>query len=232
MTPAPSYRSAALAGPRPAAKQENPVVVSAKRTIMAALRSYFNFLVLNLVLVLACLPVVTAPVAFYAATVALERWRVGGEDRVVREFISALRTGAVLRKTAMVGVPLAVCAIAAEEVHFFARGGTGGDWMSLGLGFSALVIALTSLGYVLLLGARQPSMPLTDLWSLSVQVALRNLFLTGPLFVGELAGAALLGLVDPVLVLIGLPLGCLCLLRLTAELGLRRAGLCEREHVR
>ena len=106
-------------------------------------------------LLVACLPVVTVPMALQAATVALERWRVSGEDRVVQEFLAALRSRPPLRTTVTVGTPLAVAVIAAEEVHFFSRGGSPGDWVSLGFGVAALLVALASIGYVLVLGARR-----------------------------------------------------------------------------
>jgi hypothetical protein len=205
-----------------AAGAENLVLVSLKDKAVAALSACFNFLALNLALLVACLPVVTVPVAFQAATVALERWRVSGEDRVVREFLAALRSRPPLRTTVTVGTPLAVAAIAAEEVHFFSRGGTPGDWVSLGFGIAALLVALASIGYVLLLGARQPLMAPSDIWNLSVCLAVRNLPTTGPLFVAEFAATALLLLLDPVLALIGVPLALLCLIRATADLGVRR----------
>jgi hypothetical protein len=201
---------------------ENLVLVSLKDKAVAALSACFNFLALNLALLVACLPVVTVPVAFQAATVALERWRVSGEDRVVREFIAALRSRPPLRTTVTVGTPLAVAAIAAEEVHFFSRGGTPGDWVSLGFGIAALLVALASIGYVLVLGARQPLMAPSNIWNLSVCLAVRNLLTTGPLFVAEFAATALLLLLDPPLALIGVPILLLQCLRLTAQLGVRR----------
>jgi hypothetical protein len=203
----------------------NAVVDAARGKLLRALRSCFNFLSLNLVLLLVCLPVVTVPLAFHAATVALERWRVTGEDRVVREFLAALRSSSLSRTTLTVGTPLIVAAIAAEEVHFFARGGAALSWVSLGFGVAALVVALTSIGYVLLIGARQPLMAPTDVWYLSVRLAVRNLPLTGPLFVAEFVATTLLLLLDPALGLIGLPLALLCLVRTTAVLGVGRAGL-------
>ena len=218
-----SVPGAARAGTGTAtAGAENLVLVSLKDKAVAALSACFNFLALNLALLVACLPVVTVPVAFQAATVALERWRVSGEDRVVREFIAALRSRPPLRTTVTVGTPLAVAAIAAEEVHFFSRGGTPGDWVSLGFGIAALLVALASIGYVLVLGARQPLMAPSDIWNLSVCLAVRNLLTTGPLFVAEFAATALLLLLDPVLALIGVPLALLCLIRVTADLGVRR----------
>jgi hypothetical protein len=190
----------------------------------AALRSCFNFLALNLVLVLTSLPVVTIPVAINAAAIALDRWRDDGEDRVVREFFSALRSSPPLRTTLGVGAPLAAMALATEEVHYFARGGSYVNWVCLGFGVAALVIAMGAMGYVILLSSRNPSAPVPDLWSLCTHLALRNFFVTGPLFVVEIAGAVLLGLADPPLVLIGLPLAFLFLVRLTSNLGARRAG--------
>lgn len=199
-------------------------IVLSRSRVVAALATYFNFLSLSLALVIACLPIVTVPLALHAATVALERWRAEGEERVVREFLTALRPGNWRRPTLAVGAPLAVMAIAVEEVHYFAKGGPGMSWVCLGFGAAALLVALTSLGYVLLMGVRYPSAAVTELWTFCVRLALANLFVTGPLFLVEVAGALLVGLLDPALLLIGLPLGLLVLLRLTADLGARRCG--------
>lgn len=97
------------------------------------------------------------------------------------------------------------------------------NWVCLGLGAAGLWVALTSVGYVIVLWARHPAGPVPDLWSACVRLALQNLFVTGPLVVVEVVGAVLLGLLDPALMLIGLPLAFLILVRLTAGLGLRRA---------
>ena len=225
MTPASVPGTVSRAGAETAAAgAENPVLVSVKGKVVAGLRACFNVLVLNLVLLIACLPVVTIPMALQAATVALERWRVSGEDRVVREFLAALRSRPPLRTTVTVGAPLAVAAVAVEEVHFFTRGGSLGDWVSLGFGVAALLVALTSIGFVLVLGARQrPLAAPSELWNLSVCLAVRNLLTTGPLFVAEFAATAVLLLLNPALALIGVPILFLQCLRLTARLGVRRA---------
>jgi hypothetical protein len=193
--------------------------------VMAALGSVFNFLALNLAVLIVSLPVVTVPLAFVAVTVALDRWRADGEDRVVREFFAALRSLPPLPTTVLAGAPLVVAGIGAEEVHYFAHGGEPVDWVCLGFGSAAVFLAVTALGYVLLLAARHPTVPATEVWSLSVRLAVRNLVTTGPLFVVEVLGAALLALLDPPLLLIGLPLAFLCLMRLTARFGLRGGGL-------
>jgi len=133
--------------------------------LMAALATMFNFLALNLALLIASLPVITLPVAVNAATVALDRWRLEGEDSVVREFIIALRSGSPRRVTTGVGVPLAAAAIGVAEVHHFIRGGTMADRVLLGLGFGALLITLTAIGYVVLLTARGPALSPAELWS-------------------------------------------------------------------
>jgi len=191
--------------------------------IMAALATLFNFLALNLALLIASLPIVTLPAAVSAATVALDRWRGEGEDRVIREFISALRSRPFLPTTAAAGVPLAAVAVGIAEVHHFARGASLPDRVGLGFVAAALLITLTALGYVFLLAARDPAAPAADLWSLSARLAIRNLFVTGPLFLAEIAVVTAGTLIDPALLLLGLPLLLLQLMRLTAQFGLRRA---------
>jgi hypothetical protein len=198
--------------------------------VMAALASAFNFLVLNLALLIASLPVVTLPIAVNAASFALDRWRREGEDRVLREFCTALRSRPPLRTTIFVGVPLAATALGVVEIRYFLRSYVrhSGDLVAhvgLGLGFAALLITLTALGYVFLLAARGPSLPATEFWSLCARLAVRNLLITGPLFLTEIAGAAVLTLLDPALLLLGVPVLLLYLMRLTAQFGLRKAGL-------
>jgi hypothetical protein len=190
---------------------------------MAVLTAIFNCLALNLALLVACLPIVTVPAAFRAGIVALDRWRNEGEDRLVREFVAALRSRPLLHTTLSAGIPFATAAVALEEVHFFSRGGTAVNWLCLGLGVDALLLSLASLGYVLVLGARRPDLAATDLWYLSVTLAVRNLLWASPLLVAEFAAVALLLLADPALALIGLPLALLSLIRLTADPGIRRA---------
>ena len=207
----------------PVTGQAGPIVSIFGTPIMAALATLFNFLVLNLALLIASLPIVTLPAAVSAATVALDRWRGEGEDRVIREFISALRSRPFLPTTAAAGVPLAAVAVGVAEVHHFARGASLPDRVGLGFVAAALLITLTALGYVFLLAARDPAAPAADLWSLSARLAIRNLFVTGPLFLGEIAVVTAGTLIDPALLLLGLPLLLLQLMRLTAQFGLRRA---------
>jgi len=191
--------------------------------LMAALTTLFNFLALNLALLIASLPIVTLPAAVSAATAALDRWRGEGEDRVIREFISALRSRPFLPTTAAAGVPLVAVAVGVAEVHHFARGASLPDRVGLGFVAAALLITLTALGYVFLLAARDPAAPAADLWSLSARLAIRNLFVTGPLFLAEIAVVTVPTLIDPALLLLGLPLLLLHVMRLTAQFGLRRA---------
>lgn len=191
--------------------------------IAAALTTLFNFLTLNLALLIASLPIVTAPAAVNAAMVALDRWRADGEDSVIREFISALRSRTPLRTTVAVGVPLAAVALGAVEIRHFARGASLPDRAFLGFVAAALLITLTALGYVFVLSSRDPAAPAADLWSLSARLAIRNLLVTGPLFLAEIALVAVPAVIDPALLALGLPLLLLQLMRLTAQFGLRRA---------
>jgi hypothetical protein len=194
---------------------------------MAALGSAFNVLALNLVLLLVSLPVVTLPMAVNAAMTALERWRGEGEDRVVREFLITLRSSRPGRTTAAVGVPIAAIGVGVAEAQYFLRGGGLVSGAGLGLGLAALLITLTALGYVFLLAARHPGLPAAELWSLSARLAVRNLLVTGPLFLAGIAAAGASLLIDPPLLILGVPVLLLQLMRLTARLGLRRAGLDE-----
>jgi hypothetical protein len=191
--------------------------------IMAALVTVFNVLALNAVLIIVALPVVTLPLAVNAATIALDRWRGEGEDRVIREFVLALRSRPPLRTTALVGVPLAAIALGVLETRHFSRYGAPADRLGLGIGLGALLITLTAIGYVLVLAARDASGPPADLWSRAARLAVRNLFVTGPLFALEIAAAVLLTVIDPALLFLGVPVLLLALLRRTAQFGLARA---------
>ena len=224
MSPGASYSRASTVG-RKTASRDRLLPGTVRSGTVRALRSCFNVLALNLALVLTSVFIVTLPLAINAAAVALERWRAGGEDRVVREFLSALRSAPPLRATLAVGGPLLAMAIATEEVHFFARGGAAMNWVCLGLGVAALAMATGATGYAIALGSRNFSAPVPELWSLCVRLALENLLVTGPLFAMELVAAVLLGLLDPTLALIGLPVAFLFLVMLTAERGMRRSGL-------
>jgi hypothetical protein len=189
---------------------------------MAVLIAIFNAMALNGVLVIACLPIITAPASLQAAMNALERWRRDGEERPVREFISTLRTVRFWRTTLAVGVPFVAAALAVEEIHFFSRAATAGNAVGLGLGFAGLLLALASAGYVLVLGARQPDLPPTDLWFLAVALVARNLLVASPLLAAEFVAASLLLLRDPSLVVIAIPVGLLALVRYTAVRGIER----------
>lgn len=191
---------------------------------MAALTTLFNILVLNLVLLIVSLPVITLPAAIRAASVALDRWRRDGEDRVVREFLLALRVGPRARTTVVLGVPLAAVGLGLVEAHhFFGRAAWPFGAVGLGLCLAALLITLTALGYLIELTSGEATSPL-DTWSLAVGLALRNLLVTGPLVLAEMVGATALTMIDPGLLLLGLPLSLLHLTKLTADLGLRRAA--------
>lgn len=96
--------------------------------VASALGTLFNFLVLNLALLVASIAIVTAPLSINAAFVALDRWRRKGEDRVIAEFVAALRSPLPRRVTLANGVPIAVILLGLEEVHYFATGGA--SWLA------------------------------------------------------------------------------------------------------
>jgi hypothetical protein len=213
--------------------------------IMTALAALFNFLALNLALLVFSLPIITLPAAVGAATLALDRWRRDGEDQVVREFVIGFRAQWA-RQTVLVGVPLAAAALGVIEVRHFAIGAGAGGRIALGFGTVALLVTVSALGYVFLLAARgvegslaasdragsaEPTGALgvsgaggsaAEFWTLCVRLAVSNLFVTGPLFLVVVGGATVLAWIDPPLLLLGLPLLALQLMRVAADFGLRR----------
>ena len=195
----------------------------AARGVVAALETAFNLLVLNLAILVGTAGIVTLPATIVAATAALERWRVDGEDRVLQEFVRALRRCRPLRTTVVVGVPVLAGVVAAEEVHFFVTRAGLAAHLCLGLGISALFVSATSIGYVFLLAGRHPSAKVLELWSVCARLAVRNMVRTGPLFVVEIAVAAFLILFDTPLVLVGVPVVTLQVMRVTARAGLARS---------
>jgi hypothetical protein len=203
-------------------QQQQPIGPFGNR-IMAGLATLFNFAVLNFVLVLVCVPIITLPAALNAASVALDHWREDGEDRVVREFLITLRNTAPLRTTACAGIPLAAVAIGVLEIRYFAHRGSVADHLGVGLSLAAVLITLTALGYVFQLMARHPELPAVELWSLCARLAARNVFVTGPLFLIEICGAAAIIMTDPGLLVLGVPILLLQFMRITALFGLRRA---------
>ena len=187
--------------------------------VMAVLTAIFNVMALNAMLVIACLPIVTAPAALQSAAFALERWRTDGDDRVVREFIRAIRALRFRRTTLAVGGPMLAAAVAVEELLFFSRTAATTGAIGMGLGFCGLLVALSSFGYVLMLGVRDPDLSPTDTWYLAVVLVMRNVLRATPLLALEAGAVTWIALRDPSLTVIGLPLGLLALIRLAAAAG-------------
>lgn len=187
------------------------------------LGSVFNVLVLNLVFLASCVFVVTIPVAMRAAMVALDKWRDHAESRVVREFASAWKDTSWGLTTIALGAPLLLSLLAVSEVHYFVRGTGMVSQVCLGLGLAGLLLAVTTMGYVLYLLAQANSANASpvELWNLSISLALRNIVITGPLFLVECVGTVLVALLDPAVLLAGLGVGMLWGFRVTARLGLR-----------
>src|SRR5580692_3424096 len=192
--------------------------------LMAALTALFNALALNLVMILASLPLITAPTAVSAASAALDRWARDGEDRVVRQFLAEFRARWSARVILGVGGPLGAVVLGGVEVRHFAREATLTGRAGLCLGGAALFITLATLGYVFQLSADEPGLRPVDLWSAAVRVALRNLPVAGVLSAVPAAGLTLLAARDPAVLLFGLPLFLLHALKLVARPGLRRAA--------
>ncbi len=192
--------------------------------VFAWLTTLCNALILNLALIAASLPLITAPAAVSAASATLDRWRHEGEDQVVREFLSQFRDRWSLRTALGAGIPMAAVLVGLAEIRHFAREATVAGHAGLALGAGALLITLAALGYLFQLMADEPRLPPVELWSLSARLAARNLLVAGPLSAIPIAGTAILAGQDPTVLLFGLPVFLLYALKLTARPGLRRAG--------
>ncbi len=192
--------------------------------IMAGLTALFNTLALNLAMIVASLPLITAPSAVCAASAALDQWRRDGEDRVIRQFIAEFRDRWSVRTTLGAGVPMLAAVLGLAEIHHFAREATLAGRAGLALGGGALLITLAALSYVFQLAADEPGMPPVDLWSMSARLAVRNLLVAGPLSAAPIAGVAILAVSDPAVLLLGLPVFLLHALKLVARPGLRRSA--------
>ena len=189
--------------------------------VMATLNTLFNLFALNVVVVLAALPVVTLPVALQSAAVAIDRWRTGGEDRMVKEFLRTLRAEPKCRPTVIVGLPLAAVVLAIVEIRFSAHAGGASGAICAGLGVAGLVLTLAGLGYLLMLGVRYPGLTPTNAWYAGLVLVMTNLFGASALLTVEFLVIGLLELRDPSLTVIGLPLVLLALVRVSAERGMR-----------
>lgn len=194
-------------------------------SIAASLGTVFNFLVLNLAVVVSSVLVVTLPLAVGAAVATFEAWHAKGEGRFLRVYGSVLLSRASARSAVVVGVPLVACAVGLEEVHYFLGRPALGDQVCLGLGSACLLVALTALPYAMVLSGRLRTLGAADVWTLSVRCGIRNLLRTGPLFLAEIAAAALLAHADPSLLLLGLPAIAIFSLYKTALSGLRKLHL-------
>jgi len=189
--------------------------------LLAALTTLFNALALNLAMIVASLPLFTAPVAVSAASAALDAWTRDGEDRVVRQFIVEFRARWSARTLIGVGGPLLAVALGAAEVRHFAPQATLTGRAGLCLAAGALLITLSALGYIVQLSAEEPGVNPVTLWSLSARLAVRSLPVAGPLSAVPAAGLALLAARDPAVLLFGLPLFLLHALKLLARRRLR-----------
>jgi hypothetical protein len=188
--------------------------------VFAWLTTLFNALALNLAMIVASLPLITAPAAISAASAVLDQWR-DGQDQVVRQFIAEFRARWSVRVTLGAGIPLAAVVLGAAEVRYFAREATLAGRAGLALGAAALLITLAALGYVFQLAAAQPGLSPVDLWSRSARLALRNLLIAGPLSAAPIAGLVVLTVRDPFVLLLGLPIFLLHALKLIARTTIR-----------
>jgi hypothetical protein len=167
--------------------------------------------------------VVTIPLAVSATSTALHRWRCQGEGRVIRSFWVAVRTRPVWRSEVL-ALPLGSIALGVWEVHYFLHctGPVALICLTLGMVTCAIAIGLT--GDLALLtvsgegGAR-------ELWMVAFAVLGPTVPSTVPAFALEAFVAATVGIVDPALLVVFVPVALLWAWQSTAVWGARRAGV-------
>ena len=109
-------------------------------------------------MIVASLPLVTAPTAVSAASAALDRWARDGEDRVVRQFVVEFRARWSARRSCSAwAARSAPWCSAGVEVRHFAREATLTGRAGLCLACGALFVTLAALGYVFQLSADEPA---------------------------------------------------------------------------
>lgn len=194
--------------------------------VTRALGTVFNLFALNVVFVVASLPLVTLPVALHSAALALDRWRVDGEDLMVGGFLRELRTQPKLRRTGTLGVPLVCVLLAAIEIRFSVRTGGAAGAICVGLGAAGLMLTLAGLGYLVMLGVRHPGLTPTNAWYAAIVLVMTNLLGASALLVVWFVVVGLVVYRDPQLSVIGLPLVLLVLVRVSAERGIRHTEQC------
>lgn len=194
-------------------------------SIASSLGTVFNLLVLNLAFLVTSLPIVTLPITMSAAVSVIDGWRRQGEDRLLKAYWAALTSRSSRRATPTVGLPLVAVLVALQEVRFFVGRATLMDQVCLGLGVGCLLVVGTGFGYILILSARRPGLPPTDVWVLSIRWAMRNIARTGWLFLVEIGVSVVLASADPSLCFLGLPILLLFALYNTGVFGLQRLGV-------
>jgi len=204
-------------GARENGAASRPVLLS---TVLTAL---FNLVALNLSLVVVSLGVLTIPSALAAASAAVYRWRVLGDSRVLLAFWSSL-IDRPLYKSAVLGPPLAGLAIGVSEIFFFDKGGFVSA-VCLLIGFSTCAVALSVASYASLFLAASHDVGTRILWSTAITATGRTAATAVPIFVVETTVATVVGLADPGLVVVAIPIVLLLASQPVAIWGTKRAGL-------
>lgn len=198
--------------------------VQRRRTVREVLTAAFDVVALNLVLVVVSMLVVTIPAAIAAAFAAVYRWRHHDEGRVVTTFLEALRSRP-WERTTVFAPAVAAAVIGVVEVTYFVH--LGGlialVCVAMGLLTSALGVASTAL--LGLFAAMHPHAGFRELWTMVLAVGGRTARTLVPLVSVVTLPMVLLGLVDPALVVVVIPVLLVWALLTIAVRAARRVGL-------
>jgi hypothetical protein len=195
-----------------------------RHSIVNGLATVFNVMALTLVVVILSLTVVGLPLGFSAASSAIFEWRQRGETRVMRTLWYSLQDRPI-RRTAVVAPALLVAGAGVVEANYFLHYPGPIAALCLVIGVVTVGAGVSFAAYLLLLLTVAPQAGWIELWRAAAGIVARTSILAGPIFLVEAGVAAVLGLADPALLVVGVPVVLLWLWQRTAIWGARRAGL-------
>jgi hypothetical protein len=192
-------------------------------SVSAALAVVFNVMALNVLLVVASLPVVTIPAGFSAAFETVYRWRALGEDRVLRSFWLSLRSRP-LTKTLAAGPAMVVAMLGGAEIIYFMRYSGFIALVCVFIGIVTSAIAVSFVAYLCLFLATSVA-GYRELWRAAFIATCRTAALTTPVFALTTLVAVVAVLAAPALAVVGVPVLLLWAWQRVATWGAHRLGL-------
>ena len=196
----------------------------ARHAVVDGLVTVLNVISISVGVVVVSLTVVGLPLALSAGWSVIYHWRRGGEGRVLRGFVLALRDRS-LRRTLLVSPGVIAAALGAAEVWYFVHYGGPVAAVCLAVGFVTFVVGAGATAYLLLLAALGNDAGVWEIWRCAVALVARTSVGALPLLALEAATGVVVGYLDPAMLVVVVPTVVLWCWMRTGIWGARRAGL-------